>query len=907
MIIINLYAKYEPDGAWLPLETHLNDTAFAADYLYNYWLPDSTKEFLEKSLGLSSDEIGRFVIFLAKTHDIGKATLTFQTSAWKILGDSTIQDFDPIQPTPEDRKKLHHSTSGAAILKSQKVNDGVVTIIGSHHGRWRNDIDSEYLELESWYLAGCDEDELFESDRFSSIWKKLIEFALNSTGFSIQDLPKPRRSAQILLIGLLNMADWLASNTRFFPLLAQSEQIAFEDLQEDSQFQQQRNKKALRNFEITPPWEPSHYLNDESDFIRTFSFIPRSIQKDVIDILDEVDGDGLMIIEAPMGCGKTEAALYAAQILAYDCRSGGLFYGLPTVATSNGIMPRIIDWAEQEGHQNRHSFQLVHGKTMFNETYQDLRHNDFDENNLVVSHWMERRKLQLCPNFVIGTIDHLLRAVLKHSHIMLDHIGLAGKVVILDEIHSYDAYMNQYLYCALEWLSWYKVPVILLSATLPASLRKSLIEAYLKGKGETAVSPAESERLAKNISYPLVTFVNSETIKTRSSSGFSSQTIYLKHLRNWDGLKAALLEKMSSGGCCGIIVNTVRQAQILYENISSLKKDGFDVRLFHSRFTDSDRAKIENDLIRILGKPEKDKEIEQEHSRDKLIVIGTQVLEQSLDIDFDWMITEICPIDLLFQRIGRLHRHERRRPANLSEPCCWITGNELEQLNTGTRKIYTDWILQKTLRTINVNGLEEFSLPSDIPLLVNAVYEDERPTTKEDRILQAEYENLISGKEEAAQAFLLAPPAPEGRSSKHLLANKGDSALFEQTVRDCGFTIEVILVTTDFCENAWSSTGAAFKLSEVPDHSSSMELLLSKIKLPFELAPGCNVKDAVSELENLTQKYFSQWLKSKLIYGELILPLDCRGIGRLRNYMIQYSSEKGLEIQKRDKNEGRYE
>lgn len=885
---MNFYAKFESDGSYLPLKTHLKDTALCAAYLYEHWVPPATKNFLCTSLNISDTELKKLYVLLAYIHDVGKATPVFQLKAWDML-DSPEKYLSclPPNPTSGQVKFLHHSTTGAFILKKLGLDKGNTTIVGSHHGRWRASMkESLYFMKYKNYLNGTTT-ESFEL--FTAYRKETFEEGLLHSELSMANVPVPKLADQILLTGLLNMADWLASDAHFFPLYSEGEKI----LKDEERFLQ-----AKKDFQITEPWQSMHYLSDESDFEEVFSFPPRPFQKDVIEMLSKIEKSGLLVLEAPMGCGKTEIALYAAQKFAFDHGQGGLFYGLPTVATSNGILGRIMKWADAEVVNGKLSLQLVHGKTMFNEPYQNFRNKEFDQEDLVVSRWMEKNKLQLCPNFVIGTIDHLLRSVLKRNHFMLDHLGMAGKVVILDEIHSYDAYTLEYLYRCLEWLGFYKVPVILLSATLAPSFRKKLAQAYLHG-----ANPASNQdfSICDHQQYPVMTFVSEDGIQTRSSDPGPSKQVTLQQLKDWSGIKNSVANQLAAGGCVGILVNTIRQAQSLYQELKSLEKEGFTVKLLHSGFTDADRAEKESELLDLLGKPKSENDLESYKKREKLIVIGTQVFEQSLDIDFDWLVTEICPIDLLFQRIGRLHRHLRKRPSGLQTPECWVVGKTCEELNSGTRAIYFDWILEKTLQVLQ--GRNHLMVPGDISSMIAAVYENSDISSISEEQAKNEYQLHKDTKISKAQAFLLADPISDEDTMRNLLTMQVDAQDAEQAVRDCGLSVEVILVSIQDQEYALTSDEKRISRLETPDFQTAKNLLRSKIKLPNAMVKRYALTSILGELENDTQALFPQWLKSKQISGELILALDSFWKGSLGDWQVEYSRETGLVVWKGDQND----
>ena len=191
-----------------------------------------------------------------------------------------------------------------------------------------------------------------------------------------------------------------------------------------------------------------------------------------------------------MGIGKTEAALSGVEELIYKKELSGLFFGLPTQATSNGMFKRVEDWLNSLAEENneRLSIHLVHGKAALNEDFAKLSQNidqDSPESGgaLTVNQWFSGRKKTSLDDFVIGTCDQFLLVSLKQKHLALRHLGFSGKVVVLDEVHAYDSYMSNYLYMSLEWMGAYNIPVIILSATLPIERRIEMLRAYMRGRG----------------------------------------------------------------------------------------------------------------------------------------------------------------------------------------------------------------------------------------------------------------------------------------------------------------------------------------------------------------------------------------------------------------------------------------
>src|SRR5699024_786567 len=195
---------------------------------------------------------------------------------------------------------------------------------------------------------------------------------------------------------------------------------------------------------------------------------PHNIQKTFTDIIEQSAGSEIFILEAPMGIGKTEAALIGVEQLAKKTGRNGLFFGLPTQATSNGIYPRIYSWLNKISKEFDENLpiRLAHGKAALNDDFSSLARNiNIDEkrkDSIFVNEWFSGRKTTALDDFVVGTVDQFLLLALKQKHLALRHLGFSKKVIIIDEVHSYDSYMSQYLLeakigrasCREKWKKW---------------------------------------------------------------------------------------------------------------------------------------------------------------------------------------------------------------------------------------------------------------------------------------------------------------------------------------------------------------------------------------------------------------------------------------------------------------------
>ena len=337
----------------------------------------------------------------------------------------------------------------------------------------------------------------------------------------------------------------------------------------------------------------------------------------------------------------------------------------------------------------------------------------------------------------------------------LRHLGFSKKVVIIDEVHAYDAYMSEYLERALEWMGAYDVPVILLSATLPAESRNRFATAYLKGKGLKKRDIVNDKKTLSTTAYPLITYTEGNNIMLADEFQQIKNKAVKIELLNRELLYEKIEELLSDNGIIGIIVNTVKDAQEIAEKCTdlSLKLFGEDLAfLLHSGFIATERSEKEKELVKMIGKGAE--------RPNKKIIIGTQVIEQSLDIDVDVMISELAPMDLLIQRIGRLHRHDIKRPGRYEYPILYVIGtNEEFNFNKGSEYVYGRYLLAQT----QVMLPDVINIPKDISPLVQSVYADIKSLDLSEPIKQMkeQFELERQKKRNRAKTYLLSKPEHE--------------------------------------------------------------------------------------------------------------------------------------------------
>lgn len=909
-----LWSKKKQDDAglyWLPLMQHLIDTMAVMDFLWDEWLGDGQKDLIIRSMNDRQREKAKeAALFLAAVHDIGKATPAFQLM--KSYGHSNDVDFELREKIESvfpgisnielpSREKTHHSIAGEFLLSKYGVNDSLSVIVGAHHGK---PIDSSIeLDNQNYYKSNYYEKES-ENDIAHQQWCKLqsriLQWALKESGFiNVEDLPSFNQIGQVILSGLLIMADWIASNETYFPLISIDEDTIVD--------QESRNEYAYEMWKSENSsnlWKPHDLLDISSIYKKRFNFNPREIQLKLSEVINTCNEPGIFIVEAPMGVGKTEAALIAAEYLAEKTGRNGIFFGLPTQATSNGIFPRIKHWLEnvKDDEQNTLSLRLVHGKAYLNDEFRSLASEVYDEEdkgNIVVNEWFSGRKTTVLDDFVVGTVDQFLLTALKQKHLVLRHLGFSKKVVIIDEVHAYDAYMSQYLYEAIRWMGAYHVPVIIMSATLPQDKRIDLIKNYLGGLGTDIKVLKHLKDNLNTEAYPLITYTDGAVATCLDNfQKVENKTVKIKKIEE-DELIATVYECYQEGGVIGIIVNTVKKSQMLArELITELGDDA--VELLHSGFIATERVEKEQELIREIGKNGK--------RPAQRIIIGTQVIEQSLDIDFDVLFTDLAPIDLLIQRIGRLHRHNIRRPKKWQNPEVFVIGtNENLDFDEGSTHVYGDYLLAKTQAYLP----NEIHIPNDISHLVQVVYSTEDPRYNNENKIKYEsfkeqHQNFINNQKKKALNYRIGNPILKDRLYKkssligwlhNSSATENEEKAYAQ-VRDSDETIEIIALKQ--YENGYRIFSKQEEIScdLLEDGRIAKEIAKQTLILPRALTQPYNITKTIEELEKYNLKKLACWQESSWLKGALGIIFDEKNQFILNGFKLTYNEKYGIQCER---------
>jgi CRISPR-associated endonuclease/helicase Cas3 len=941
----------QPYEMWLPLWQHLDDAADVAGLLWDEWVSLSIRRLIGWALPDGEADGRRLLCWLAGVHDIGKATPAFAVQVGE-LANQMVRAGLTIGPMVQaDRSRLRHEVAGAAILDrwlaertalGRLARRQLTDVIGGHHGSF---------PLLSMVQDAPGRLHLIGDAGWSSAQDTLLDRASVRSGVAERwsawtGIALPQ-TAQMLLTGLVVVADWIASGDTF-PLLPLD---VVPLVTADDAVPTARARRGWQEVDLGRRWAPRPLPADPVErFVDRFPWAtggPRPVQRVAVEQAESMTVPGLMIIEAPMGEGKTEAGFMAAEVLAARTGAAGCFVALPTQATSNAMFRRMLGWLERlpDGDGvGAQTVALVHGKAALNEDYRGLRWGPrgkaplYDDDGRLareagsdrrwsraaVSEWMTGRKKAALSSFVVGTIDQVLFDALRARHLMLRQLSLAGKVVIIDEVHAADVFMSTFLDRALEWLGAAGTPVVLMSATLPSARRVELFAAYERGRRVHAgTDPDDPEaavlaerRLSGDIGYPVVVATGADGPDvTVLAPGGGQVPVALHRLDDDPAALADLLrDRLRDGGCAVVIRNTVRRAQQTAADLAAVF--GPDrVTLAHAQFLAVDRIANDAGLLARFGPAGRDVVRPPLH-----VVVATQVVEQSLDLDFDLMVTDVAPADLVLQRIGRLHRHRRgplesERPAPVRSAVCYLAGVDWAVTppspERGAAFVYGRWPLLRALAVFgpHLDG-EPIRLPADIAPLVQQAYAPDAalPPGWADAVGKAwrTYADAQAVRQQRALDFALPPVGPHGRDLydlSHVSVGEvdEDSPAGQACVRDGGESVEVVVVQrgadgTDRIPDWVPGGGEVLPFRHVEVSSRAARVLAGcTLRLPFRLTHPRVIDQVIAELE---RNWFDGWQRSQFLSGQLALVLDDDASATLAGHRLRYEPRLGLIVER---------
>lgn len=742
--------------SWHPLVFHSLDVIAVAEELLTVRNGYLKVRFCEL-LGSNLDTVHRIVLYFVGLHDIGKFARKFQLKSRshyprEVLGDYPIgaaTDFDhasggfrivchhPCSSLRSDRRTLARSR----ILVAATTGHHGSPPLDSHIGRNRASLESD-----------------FGSQGIQAAIE-FMDWLANLTEFRPKELSQLEirncKVASFFLAGFVSLCDWIGSNRERWFCYEHPDSYSTTGYLESAR---EKAKRAVRDAGVVPGW-PAPNPSYQSIMGSTDGIEPTPMQKWAMSC-SVPSGPMLVIIEDETGSGKTESALKLASRQINEGLGCGLHIALPTMATTNAMFERLNQASQVlfDATKGRPSLVLAHsGRTLYDGfqklTQSSSRDDAYSESHIsptdntrdsditasaYCSEWLgDNQKKSFLADLGAGTIDQSLLAILPSRYQSLRLLGISTRLLIVDEVHAYDAYMQRELQELVRFQSALGGSTILLSATLPDFVKKTLIKKFQLGLGST---PSHDVQLRSD--YPLVTVVSRSGVVDQAVSGRQNhaRTVPVTYTDCKKQVYDTLVENLNTGMAVLYLRNTVADA---LETRDELEKRGIKPLLFHSRFTLRDRQRIEAEVMQRWGKRS------QPESR-KGILIATQIVEQSLDLDFDSIVTDLAPIDSLIQRCGRLWRHYRReRPGSMK---LVVYGPSLEGNTTSdwysnffrrASYVYKDhaklWLTAKILTDVG-----EIVSPMGVRQLISTVYSDRSfdllPTSLQEKWIKFEGE-----------------------------------------------------------------------------------------------------------------------------------------------------------------------
>lgn len=813
-----IWAKSGDSGGH-SLLAHMLDVAAVAETILSRESAQ-TQNWAACSFHLPQPTASRWFAAIAGLHDFGKAIPGFQ---FKWPEGQRADEAVGLAFKTGSLDVHRHDLAGAALLHRQlparfpgaEWIRGVCQALGAHHGYMPNPMEIR------------DSMPRYEGAAWADVRTEILDAYLQTLapgdGPALEDLPLP---AVAWLAGLTSVADWIGSNLEWFPAGERADTLA-------GHFDKARElAEAALDAIGWPAYQPLLDTAADTDHLvwrilgqPDKTVAARPLQQAADRLLIQATGPTLLIVEAPMGEGKTELALLSHLRLQAANGHRGLYLALPTQATGNAMFDRALAFLRGFSPDLRLDIQLIHGGAMLDERIHRLRGvDDSQAESISSSVWFSQRKRPLLSPYGVGTVDQALFATLNVKHHFVRLWGLTNRVVVLDEIHAYDTYTSGLIEALLRWLKPLGCSVILMSATLPAKRRAALLDAW-----------GATDR--PEIAYPRILMTRNgetlgETVACRPLAPIQISGI----AEDLATLADAALACLAEGGCGLVVVNTVQRAQDLYLLLRERLDDPSELLLFHARFPADERAARERDVLTHFGPTPTARR------PTRCLLIATQVAEQSLDLDFDFMFSDLAPMDLLLQRSGRLHRHERERPPAHRQPHLRIAGllNERppELTETAWGFVYDPYVLYCTWIVVLREPL--WRLPEDIDRLVQAVYsgdpfeEEDRPDflATLDKALGEHYAKIQTQRQQAINAAIDADAEPQNAYNQKPRANEerdvGGTPVVTR-LGDDSLTVIPVLVADD----GWRllPNDPPFNPETVPDDAQARRIFGRQVRI----------------------------------------------------------------------------
>lgn len=693
-----LWAKSGDEGGH-GLLAHILDVAAVAEQVLRRE-PPATLAWAAAALNRTSDGLIRWLAWLVGLHDLGKGTVGFQAKWPQGQGADAAAGL----PFPAHLLKADRHDLSSAVLLAKAMPRVLAGAVAAHHGFHflpRELSDSRLVgEPPAWVQARQQ-----VLDAYSATLAPCCEATSDELELGLAVIN--------WLAGLTSLSDWIGSNTAWFPAGERADALTAHHAH--------ALELADQALDAIGWPQKASLLSDPgagtADLMARMTGLagvtPRPLQDAADALLQDCAAPALLIVEAPMGEGKTELAFLAHLRLQARLGHRGLYVGLPTQATGNAMFGRALQFLRAFNADQPLDLQLAHGGAALDDRLVELRgvHGGpgYRGDAVHCSEWFSQKRRALISPYGVGTIDQALYATLNVKHHFVRLWGLANRVVVLDEVHAYDSYTGGLIEALLRWLKALGCSVILMSATLPASRSRALLAAW-----------DVPEQALPDIAYPRVLLASQGVVSGRHCPSRPMAPIALSGIdESLDSIAELALQQLAGPGCVAVIVNTVDRAQQLYRRLRPQLDAGVPMLLFHARFPAEERSRYEQQVLELFGKAGQ--------RPPRALLIATQVAEQSLDIDFDLLVSDLAPVDLLLQRAGRLHRHVRTRPAAHQQPRLIVAGLLVAALpdlkRTGWASVYDAFVLGRTWAFASRESC--WTLPQDIDRLVQLIYGDD--------------------------------------------------------------------------------------------------------------------------------------------------------------------------------------
>ena len=832
-----LWAKSEPHH---PLWCHLFDVA-------------AVTQSLVGRFGGVPELADSWVALIAGLHDLGKADAWFQNKAPELVDELRERGIElPPRETflSDHQRKFRHEARSAEWVQQWLLDVAgwgclaappVVMAIRGHHGDF---------QPKNFYHE--------DGDAAKTLWDKCRRELLNMLWSVLQppvcQVERFSDASEVgaKLSGMIVLADWIASNREVYryeslPTTAET----------DAYFREARREAqaALHRLQLDSPVVAVSHA-DLPTFREVWSGgelkgkTLRPVQKRLEELCQQNKlPPGLAIIEAPMGEGKTEAAVYLAECWNQTTGRRGCYLALPTQATANQIHQRYQRFLATRRPEVS-APRLVHGMAWLVDDVapdgepQTYGGDDTAKARQLAREWFQPARRALLAEEGVGTVDQALMAALNVKFGFLRLLGLSSKTLVIDEVHAYDEYMTTIMKRLLEWCRALRINVILLSATLSLQQKQALCESYAGKDRKAEVTEVLGRWEPSRTPYPSLTIVPidgpPDAIAVDSDASRSRDVALRLHpglLEDFEGTATLAGDVIANGGCVCVLANTVRAAQTIFECLQQLRESGTlpetELFLFHARFPACRRNEIEKQVTDRFGK---DAEVSRPR---RAILVATQVVEQSLDVDFDVMLSQIAPVDLLLQRSGRLWRHERSEAERhgITGPVLHVLTPPADELTFGaTEKIYDREILLRSSSLLNDRPC--FKLPSEFRDLIEGCYGRgplaNSSVSAEELTRAANHRDQKQATEQAqARTHLLPEPSCDEFNPVRPAADEGEGELHSYFVAQTRLgdeSISVLLVDDDeLLALARLSLDAK---SKPPSRGLLKRLFLQKVGLP---------------------------------------------------------------------------